>query len=434
MLILSNVEKLYDGTGAGPEAVHSGVDLLIDGARVHACEPHRPDRPVAEDDTVVDASGLTVTPGLVDCHGHVTVLGIASEDLDKMNTGGALLYVEKVLHRTLVDGGVTTMRDVGGATHLMKRMVDEGVMIGPRLKISICMLSSTGGHADFRGPDRCHAEVSRLWPPGPGRPGSVVDGPWECRKRVREIAACGADLIKICSSPGVASPSDHLEHREFTPEEVAAICEEAGARGLSVAAHAHSRSGIALGIEHGVRDLQHISFLDEELTAAAAARGCSVTPTSWIMEELLQTEGLDPFVLEKAKKAADNHRQAVQFAATGDLPILAGTDPVLPGMHGRNYMELVHLMRDGVSTLRTWHGATGLAAAKIGQEDAGELVAGKRADLLVARGDVVEDPELFDRGALVEVFKDGVGHRGGLAGVPQRGFDDTVGVVLDGGA
>ena len=105
-------------------------------------------------------------------------------------------------------------------------------MIGPRLKIAICMLSTTGGHADFRGPDRCHGEISRLWPETPGRPASIVDGPWECRKRVREIAACGADLIKICTSPGVASPGDALEHRDFTAEEIAAICDEAAARGL----------------------------------------------------------------------------------------------------------------------------------------------------------------------------------------------------------
>jgi imidazolonepropionase-like amidohydrolase len=266
-----------------------------------------------------------------------------------------------------------------------------------------------------------------------GRAGAALQHrrrPWEARKRVREVAACGADLIKICASPGVASPSDHLEHREFTAEETQAICDEAAARGLSVAAHAHSKGGIELAIANGVRDIQHISFLDEEQVERAYAAGCTVTPTSWVMDELLRAEGLSPFVMEKVKKVSDVHRAAVQFAAQGGLKILAGTDPVLPGMHGRNYMEIVHLIRDGLSPLQAWHGATGLAAQEIGQTDAGALLPGRRADLLVARGDVVEQPELLDRGALIEVIKDGMGCRGGLPGIPQQGFPTTVARAL----
>ena len=425
MLILSNVSKLYDGASADPASLHANVDVLIDGATIHALEPHAPDRPVTPADTLVDCAGLTVTPGLIDCHGHVTVLGMSGEQVDAMNGQAALLYVEKILHTTLVDGGVTTMRDIGGATDLMKRLVSEGLMIGPRLKIAICMLSTTGGHADFRGPDRCHGELSRLWPEAAGRPSSIVDGPWEARTRVREVGACGADLIKVCASPGVASPGDALEHREFTPEELQAITDEASARGLRVAAHAHSKSGIELAIEHGVHDIQHISYMDERLVERAAARGCTVTPTSWIIYELLKAEDLSPFMMEKVKQVAEVHAQAVQFASSGDLPILMGTDPVLPGMHGRNYMELHYLMQEGLTTLGAWYAATGLAARELMVPDTGTLAPGQRADLLVARGDVVTDPRLFEDG-LVEVLQDGVGHRGGLADVPQRDFVSTV--------
>ncbi|MEM7306701.1 MAG: amidohydrolase family protein [Planctomycetota bacterium] len=426
MLILSNIQKLYDGTAADESAVHAGVDLAIDGGRIASLAPHAPGARHAEADTVIDASDFTVTPGLVDCHGHITVLGLGSDAMDTMNSGSMLLYVEKILHTTLVDGGVTTMRDIGGATHLMKRMVDEGVLIGPRLRIAICMLSTTGGHADFRSTDRCHGEISKLWPEGPGRPSSVVDGPWEARTRVREIAACGADLIKVCASPGVASPSDQLEHREFTAEELRAITDEASARGLRVAAHAHSINGIDMAIANGVHDIQHISFMDEAQVERAFEAGCTVTPTSWVMAELLEADGLSPFVMDKVKKVNEVHQKAVAYAAAGGLKVLMGTDPVLPGMHGRNYMELVHLMRDGLSPLAVWHGSTGMAAAEIGQDDAGTLAPGQRADLLVAKGDVIEDPELFDRGALVEVFQDGCGFRGGLPDAPQRSFQTTV--------
>ena len=425
MIVLSNIETLYDGKSADPASLHRGCDLLIDKGRIHALEPHRPDRPLHEDDVSIDASAYTVTPGLIDCHGHVTLLGLDSKSIELMNTGAAIVHVEKVLYTTLVDGGVTTMRDVGGATHLMKRLVEEGTCLGPRLKISICMLSSTGGHADFRGPDRCHGELSKIWPPGPGRPSSIVDSPWEARKRVREIAACGGDLIKLCASPGVASPGDKLEHRDLHPEEVEAITEEASARGMKVAAHAHSQSGIELAIQYGVHDLQHISFMDERLVDLAFENQCTVTPTSWVTEELLSAEGLSDFVMEKVKQVNEHHKQAVQYAATGELPILMGTDPVLPGMHGRNYMELHHLISDGLKPLATWWGATGLAAREIGVDDTGTLEAGQRADLLIARGDVIEKPGLFDEGALVEVVQDGHGHRG-LEGFPQRDFRTTV--------
>jgi len=430
MWILSNVGLLYDGTSATDDALHRGVDLFVDAGRIHDVRPHDPGFAPGEAHRLIDAADLTVVPGIVDCHGHVTVLGLGAADLDRSSGPAELVYVEKVLFTSLVNGGVTTMRDVGGATHRTKRLVDEGVMIGPRLKVAICMLSTTGGHADFRGPDRCHAEISKLWPPGPGRPSSIVDGPWACRKRVREIAACGADLIKLCTSPGVSSPGDKLEHRDFTEEEIRAICDEAEARGLRVAAHAHSRSGIRLAIENGVHDVQHISFMDEALVEAADAKGCTVTPTSWVINDLPSVPDLDPFVLEKAKQTAEVHGRAVDVARRGGLKILAGTDPVLPGMHGRNYMEIVHLVRDGLDPLAAWHAATGLAAAEIGQEDAGTLVKGRRADLLVCRGDVVRDPKRLDAGALVEVVKDGEGYRRGLAGIPQRTFADTVGRVV----
>ena len=429
MLVLSNLDSLYDGTSDGKRALKKGVDVHVDGGRVRGVRTHDGKLKSKEGLSVVDCSGLVATPGLVDCHGHLTVLGLRGSDMDRMNGPGWIVLVEKILHATLVDGGVTTMRDIGGATNLMKRFVDEGLMLGPRLKVAICMLSTTGGHADFRSLDRCHGELSRLWPEAPGRPSSIVDGPWECRKRVREIAACGADLIKICASPGVASPSDALEHRDFTAEEVAAICDEAEARGLRVAAHAHSRNGIALAIEHGVHDIQHISFLDEKLAEKALKKGCTVTPTSWVMEELPKARGLSPFVMEKVRKVGESHRSAVKAAAKSGLKILAGTDPVLPGMHGRNYLEIAALARDGLSPLAAWHAMTGAAAAEIGQGDAGTLVEGQRADILLCKGDVLERPELLDHGAIVEVLKDGLGHRG-LAGVPQRTIKDTVETAL----
>ena len=105
------------------------------------------------------------------------------------NDGLMLLRSVRNAYRHLLKAGVTTMRDIGGATQLMKRMVDEGVIIGPRLKIAIAMLSTTGGHADFRGPDRCHAELSRLWPYAVDAHRGIAGADPAYQERTREILA-----------------------------------------------------------------------------------------------------------------------------------------------------------------------------------------------------------------------------------------------------
>ena len=431
MIILSNIHKLYDGTSAGQEAIHERRDVWIDDGKIRAVKPHDANTHEGSEVQLVDCSAYTITPGLIDCHGHVTLWGVGDENLSRMNSPEAPFWAERILYRTLVSGGVTTLRDVGGATQVFKRLVDQGVLLGPRLQLAICMLSTTGGHADFRGPDRCCGELSRLWPAGPGRPSSIVDGPWECRKRVREIGACGGDLVKVCASPGVVSPTDHLEHRDFTREELEAICDEAAGRGMYVAAHAHSHCGIRLAIESGVKDIQHISFMDAELAELAYAKGCRVTPTSWVGQRLAQSGKFNKFITSKIQAVSESHARAVKTAYASGLNLLAGTDPVLPDMHGRNYMELVALIQEGVPPLAAWFGATGLAAQQLGLADTGTVVEGRRADLLICEGNVVDDPSKLDHGALVEVLKDGVGYRGGLQGIPQQTYGNAMNEALD---
>jgi imidazolonepropionase-like amidohydrolase len=428
MLVLSNLSLLYDGTTADARAIHRGVDILVRDGRIGEIRPHQGTAPAGAH--VVDCANLVATPGLIDAHGHVTLHGVGAADLDRMNGPAGILEVEKILHATLVDGGVTTVRDVGGATHLLKRLIDDGSVIGPRLLVAITMLSTTGGHADFRGRDRCHDAVSKLFPAAPGRPSAICDGPWECRKRVRELAACGADMIKICAGPGVASPTDQLEHQDFSAEEIRATCSEAEARGLRVLAHAHGEHGIRLALENGVHDVQHASALTPELAALARRQGCVVTPTAWVIDELPEMDALPDFIREKARKVQATHGRAVTAALEAGVPILAGTDPVLPRMHGRNFMEMVHLVARGLPPLMAWHSMTGLAASVMGLADTGTLSAGARADLLLCRGDVVENPALLDQGALIEVFKDGVPWRGGMPGLVPRTFRDlTTGLL-----
>jgi imidazolonepropionase-like amidohydrolase len=180
-----------------------------------------------------------------------------------------------------------------------------------------------------------------------------------------------------------------------------------------------------------VNDIQHISFMTEELVELADKRDCTVTPTSWVVTSLPDSPGLSAFVRDKAQRAAEVHAKAVDFARQGGLRILAGSDAVLGPMHGKNWLEVAHLIDDGLTPLSAWYGATGLAADEIGQGDTGILEPGKRADLLIATADVIENPRLFADGGLLEVIQDGMAHRNGVPGIPQRHFSDTVARVLD---
>ena len=136
MIILSNIQKLYDGTSATTESVHEQMDVWIDEGRIKAVQPHNPTHPRGSDVQRVDCSAYTVTPGLIDCHGHVTLWGVGNENLARMNSPEAPFWAERILYRTLVYGGVTTLRDVGGATNVLKRLIEQGVLIGPRLQLA----------------------------------------------------------------------------------------------------------------------------------------------------------------------------------------------------------------------------------------------------------------------------------------------------------
>ena len=126
MVVLSNIQKLYDGTSATKDAIQEYVDVWVDDGKIKAVRPHDPKRPKGSEITRINCSSYTVTPGLIDCHGHVTLFGVSRENMERMNGPEGLIYAERILYTTLVNGGVTTVRDVGGATHVLKRLVDQG--------------------------------------------------------------------------------------------------------------------------------------------------------------------------------------------------------------------------------------------------------------------------------------------------------------------
>lgn len=397
-LILTGM-ALIDGTGKPPVP---DASLVIDGGRIDSIGQVTP-RP---GDQVITIRGGTVLPGLIDAHVHLlSHAGPGRQDVHLWNVITPI--EEQTLHaaanaQRALRSGVTTLRDTAGSWPevSVRRAIDAGILPGPRILAS-GMVGMTAGHADMFAPA---ALRDRPWP--------TADGVDECRKRVREYARMGVDLIKICTSGGTLSIGDRTEWRNYTEAEVHTIVDEAHALGLSVAAHAHTATGIRVALEAGVDTLEHGSGLDAELIELMLRTGAALCPTLSISEHMLsngRARGLPEATMAKAERLAPVRRAAVQAAYRAGVPIIAGTDSsnTLPfGNHARE-LQLLHEIV-GMSPLEAIGSATSGAAKALGiGDETGSLEPGKAADVLIVRGDPLTDLTIL-RDHLVTVLRAGV--------------------------
>ena len=369
--------QVYDGTtGAAAPG-----DVVVEDGRVVEVGTG------LDGDEVVDCSGGYVSPGFFDCHVHVTL--DAPSVMQIIETPFSLQFFAAAANlRATLETGVTTVRDAGGADLGIKTAVERGMVPGPRMQLSIIMLSQTGGHGDDWGV--CGADVP-FFVPHPGRPSGVVDGPEEVRKRVRELVRAGADVIKVATTGGVLSPNDDPRHPHFRDEEIAMMTAEAAAAGLSVMAHAQGAEGIKAAVRNGVRSIEHGIFLDAEAIDLMLERDAWLVPTLHAPRAVVRAAEaglpLPAAVVAKAHDVAASHLESVRRAHEAGVRIAMGTDCGV-GPHGTNLEELELMAGAGMSPVEVLHATTGSAAALLGvQEDRGTLEPGRRADLVVVDGD-----------------------------------------------
>lgn len=302
--------------------------------------------------------------------------------------------------------GITTVRDAAGADLGVRRAQEGGLIAGPRVRISVNMISQTGGHGDDWYP--CGIDVP-LFVPHPGRPGAIVDGPGEARKKTRELIRAGADVIKIATSGGVLSPRDDPRHTHLRDAEIAAIVEEATAAGISVMSHAASNDGIKAAIRNGVRSIEHGDFLDDQAIEMMLEAGTWLVPTLIATRGIVQAAeagaAIADHIIEKARMLADAHQQSVTQAIAAGVRIAMGTDSgVTP--HGDNLGELSLMTQCGMTPLAALKAATSSAAELMAlDDDLGTLQPGKRADVVIADGQQLDLETLRDRIRLV--YQDG---------------------------
>lgn len=359
-------------------------------------EPHR-----------FDASGMTLTPGIIDCHVHVAVSGAGS--LDAFAQPFSLQFYEAVQNmRLTLEAGVTTARDAGGADAGLKVARERGYVRGPKLTEAISIMSQTGGHGDG-----CMASGVEMPMLGahPGRPAGVADGVDEVRRTARAILRAGADHIKITSTGGVLSPSDDPRHPQYTHEEIAAIVYEAAAQGTYVMSHAIGTAGIKSALRAGVRSIEHGIMLDDEAIDLFGQHDAFLVPTLQAPRAVIKAAAagaaLPPEIVDKAKMVAETHADSIARAYERGVKIAMGTDAGV-GPHGDNLEELENLAEIGMSTVDVLRASTSRGAELLGKNDVGQIAVGYAADFAVFAGCLREHGVRSAREDLRHVFQDGV--------------------------
>lgn len=390
--------SIFDGTGAPP----SPGEVVVEDGRI--CQVGSG----LDGDEVVELEGRTLLPGLFDCHVHFTMSG-QLDPLGRMMRPFSLKYYEAIANmEATLRTGITSVRDAGGSDLGIKSAVARGLARGPRMQISIAMLSQTGGHGDVTTPGGGCFGWQHAYP---GNPGGLVDGPEEMRRRVRELIREGADVIKVATSGGVLSPRDEPRHGHFRDDEIAVLVAEASAAGRYVMAHAQATEGIKVAIRNGIRSIEHGIYLDDESISMMLEQGTWLVPTlSAPRAVIAASEGgtrLEEGVLRKALQVLDDHSESFRQAVEAGVKVAMGTDSGV-GPHGRNLEELGLMVENSSMTpLDAWVATTSSAAELLGVGDElGTVAEGRLADLTVLEGDLEDLKDLAGR--VWGVWREGV--------------------------
>lgn len=385
------------------------ADVVVRGTTIEAVGPGAGDAAEYADATVVDCSGRTVLPGMIDLHIHATTSNPGS--IQAVAEPFSLQFYESVrnLEATL-RAGITTARDAGGADLGAKQAIESGLVKGPRLRLAISIMSQTGGHGDFWLPSGVDSPALG---PHPGRPSGIADGVEEVRKVTRRLLRAGADQIKICSTGGVLSPTTDPRHSQFTTAEIAVIVEEAGLQGKYVMAHAQGTAGIINALRAGVRSIEHGIYLNDEAIQLFLDNNAYLVPTLAAPKAVIRkgesgTSGLPQQVIDKAKRVAEDHRLSVARAVEAGVRIAMGTDSGV-GVHGENLEELA-LMADAGMTLEQVLAATTSVAGELitPEHSVGRLAPGYLADAVVLDGLLESADQLPRLRSMVgQVYKEG---------------------------
>ena len=381
MTIAIRQARILDGLG---RRLERGT-LVIEDGRITAVGPDEDIR-VPRGTRRIDGRGLTVLPGLIDCHVHLC-LGAEADVVAAVERDSSTLTLLKAaeLARRTLEAGFTTVRDVGFRDHAifaLKQAIAAGVTPGPRILaagVAICM---PGGHARFI-----------------GREAAGVDA---VRAVVRDQLAAGAEVIKVIASGGVLTPGTSPDQAQMTVEELTAAVEVAVAHGRHVAAHAHGASGMKNALRAGVHSIEHATLMDDEAAGMMIQRGVFMVPT---LSALATTAacpvgcGIPDSARSKARNMVKQHEKSFRAALRRGVPIALGTDAGTPfNHHGENAQELERMVTLGMNPMQAIMASTSGAARLLGVgQEIGSITEGKQADLVIVEGNPLRNIQLLLR-------------------------------------
>lgn len=373
-------------TGADPIAP---ATVVVEGDRIRAVGPSS-QVSIPRSARVVDLEGRTLLPGLIDAHVHLCTVTPALDYPHGTHPGAVYAFAVGQNMTDCLMQGFTTVRDTGGLGRPFQMAVERGYVKGPRTLLSNSYLSQTGGHGDIRG--ACDYHEPHHDHPLALRP-AVCDGPDQVRRMAREQLRTGASQLKIMAGGGAMSPTDKLETTQYTPEEIAAATYEAQVVGKYVTAHVYVPDGIKNCAHAGVRCIEHGNLMDEECARLMAEKGMFLVPTLIIFEALLSEGpklGVPEENLEKIRIAWRGGEDSVRMAMEAGVRIGSGSD--LLGPLQRHRMRELELKAEVMGPMASLVSATRTNAELIGmQDDLGTVEEGKLADLIVAKGNPLED-------------------------------------------
>ena len=374
--------------------VEKPLVVIVDG-RISAVERQGDAVPAGAER--IDLPGVTLLPGLIDMHVHLTSSPLYGGYNRLQFTDSFWPIIATAHAKATVEAGFTTVRNVGSRNFDdvgLMQAIDAGYVEGPRIVPAGYAIGSTGGHCD-----------SNSFPPSMRQKGdAVIDSPDEGRKRVREMHKYGAQVIKICATGGVFSHGDTPGAQQLTLEEIKAIVDEAHAAGMRVAAHAHGASGIRAAIQGGVDTIEHASLVDDEGIKLAVQKGAYFGMDIY-NTDYTQSEGKKNGVLEenlqKDRDIGEIQRQNFKKALRAGVKMIFSSDAgVYP--HGTNARQFAVMVRYGATPLQAIQTATLTAAEALDRvKDVGQATPGHFGDLVGVKGDPLSDVTVLEHPVFV---------------------------------
>jgi imidazolonepropionase-like amidohydrolase len=402
---LIRADRLVDGTGAAP-IEHAAI--LIEGDRIKAVG-RAADIGVPEGAELIEAArGTTIIPGLVDVHVHLAYSGAVDPDAFRVEAA-SIQYPAMALRAARfamesLEYGFTALRDMhapGGVVVDLRSAIDQGYLEGPRIKAPGLGLTVTGGHMDQPGfADFMQFHDMNL----------ACDGPDSFRRGVRSQLKRGADFIKL--NPCVGNRRDERLYRfEMTVEEITAACDEAHEQGVMVGAHTSGGPPLTAAILAGCDTVEHAHWIDDPTLELMVERGTYLVPTLAVNEAssnyLADRTDVSPATRRWSEASEEAKWERLTRAKRMGVKVASGSDAGFFLAHGAdNGREIELLVEGGYSTLEAIHCATAVGADLM-QIDAGRLVPGKLADLVLVAGDPLADISILRRREKLSVYLGG---------------------------